>query len=144
MVEEVGKKDGRVEPDWGAVEADYLGRDLNVEQILVKHGITKQKLSAERRDRGWRARRNAPLKRSGLIERLMRLVDHQISQLEREHMGAGDKEVALVGNLTRTLERLLELKDKKPGTETGPVASDAEIREMREALITRMRELEKS
>jgi hypothetical protein len=107
--------------NWTAIKADYDNGALSVVSILKNHNITRIGLEHVAQREGWK-RRTPPkgVGRASLISRLFKVLEQQIVLLEtnmRENdMAApGDKEVVLLGNLTRNLEKLLDLEQKEKG-----------------------------
>jgi len=107
--------------DWAAVKVDYDNGKMSVAAVLDRHKITRSALEQVARQEGWR-RRSATraIGRSALISRLFRLLERQIAQFEKNAAETnmtepGDKEVALLGNLTRNLEKLIDLDVREKG-----------------------------
>ena len=53
--------------------------------------------------------------RPDLIRRLFQVLEKQITRLETDMANPGDKEVALLGTITRNLEKLIDLDQKESG-----------------------------
>ncbi|VAW23819.1 hypothetical protein MNBD_ALPHA12-1652, partial [hydrothermal vent metagenome] len=103
------------QPDWDIVQSEYANGDISVASICQKHNISFYALSKARRRLGWpsRYRRHAS-QRLDLIGRMFNVLEKQIEQIEGNEMNLTcDKEVALLGNLARTLEKLIELDAKQ-------------------------------
>lgn len=81
--------------------------------------------------------------RSALIKRLFRLLERQIAQLETNMTDPGDKEVAVLGNLTRNLEKLIEL-DLKEKSRSGKTAKRTDMDTLRQKLADRIEQLRKA
>lgn len=142
MVEEVGESQGDTAPDWEAVREDYADRHFPVAALCNKHSITSKQLHAQRRLGEWPMRYNVTLRgRTQLIKRMYALLDKQMLELERSTQVAGEKEVALLANLAKTLEKLIDLDAKKPRRERHKSANP-EMIEMRETLATRLNSIE--
>ena len=142
MVEEVGESQGVTAPDWEAVRQDYADRHFPVAALCTKHGITTKQLQAQRRFGDWPMRYNLTLSgRTQMIKRMYAQLDRQLLELERSAQVAGDKEVTLLANLAKTLEKLIDLDTKRP-KRTRRKTSSPEMVEMRDTLITRLNSLE--
>jgi hypothetical protein len=137
--------------NWIAVRADY---DLGIKKLvdlLDEHHICKTELYARIKAEGWTFRtrpRKARvsehrLTRSLLIGRLFRLLERQIAQLETNMENPGDKEVAVLGNLTRNLEKLIELDLKEKGR-SGKARNRADVEALRKKLADRIEELRRA
>jgi hypothetical protein len=55
------------------------------------------------------------LDRPELIRRLFHVLEKQITQLETDMANPGDKEVAVLGTITRNLEKLIDIDQKESG-----------------------------
>lgn len=91
-------------------------------------------------DQPARKRKRTPSRRM-LIKRIERLLEQQIEKLEQGTVEQSpEKEVALLGNLARTLEKLMDLDEKqkpmKPASKQGK-----EIEQIRKQLADRMNAL---
>lgn len=139
--------DGLSRPvDWDAVRADYVDGPLTVTAVEQKYGITRTQLYWMRDKKGWPRRNAGHASRATLIKRLMKLLEKQIAELEddmaKPDRTVSDKEVALLGNLTRNLEKLTELdrKERGPGK---PARNATEIEALRKKIVARLNELKK-
>ncbi len=136
----------RGEADWDAVRLDYVQGAMTVPEIEDKHGVTRTQLYWRRARENWPRRNAGHASRATLIKRLMKLLEKQIAELEddmaKPDRTISDKEVALLGNLTRNLEKLTELdrKERGPGK---PARNSAEIEVLRKKIAARLSELKK-
>lgn len=128
--------------DWAAVRADYEAGEITVAQICADHLVAGWMLYARRKSEGWQLRRPVfPMSRGNLVARLYRLVERQIGELEMKTDAFGDKEAAILGNLTRNLEKLSELDRKQNGAgETRRRRSDIDA--MRRKIVKRLEQLQ--
>lgn len=82
-----------------------------------------------------------PDARRQLIKRLEALLAKQVTQMELGTMDqTPDKEIALLGTLARTLEKLIEL-DEKQGQNTQKQATSNEMQRLRKRLSARIKTL---
>ncbi len=81
--------------------------------------------------------------RSALIKRLFHLLERQIAQLETNMDDFGDKEVAVLGSLTRNLEKLIEL-DLQEKSRSGKRTRRSDIDALRKKLADRIEQLKKA
>ncbi|MCB1517679.1 MAG: hypothetical protein KDJ19_08720 [Hyphomicrobiaceae bacterium] len=82
--------------------------------------------------------------RRRLILRLETLLEKQVAEMERGTLDQGpDKEIALLGTLARTLEKLIELDEKQKPAKANKT-SGTEMTELRKKLADRIRVLESS
>ncbi|HVW94190.1 MAG TPA: hypothetical protein VHB74_16485 [Devosia sp.] len=119
--------------DWDAVRADYESDEGTLDGICLKHGITRSALSYRVRNKLWTPRyRGKGLSRPQIIDRMFRLLERQIIQLEQDMKETGEKEVAVLGKLATTLEKLIEIDKAESGKQPGPAKSPAQHKEMEE------------
>lgn len=81
--------------------------------------------------------------RPALISRLFKVLEKQIQLLEENMASPGDKEVALLGTITRNLEKLIDLDRKEDGGKTDKLRS-REIDDLRQKLVARIDQLRKA
>jgi len=82
------------------------------------------------------------LDRSKLIRRLFKVLEKQITQLEANNMAnSGDKEVALLGVITRNLDKLIDL-DQKETARRPNKRRTREFNELRQKLSDRIEQLQ--
>ena len=127
--------------DWLAVRADYEARSKKVTDILQEYGIISDDLYARIECEDWRRRTktHAPTRHT-LILKLFRILERKIEQVETTMDQPLDKEVAILGNLTRNLEKLIELDDVEK-SRRGHRTKRADIDAMREKLVRRIEQL---
>ncbi len=127
--------------DWLAVRADYEGgRERgNTKQIAERHGISTKTLQNYAEDGGWRRRNiRRAVDRGAIITRMFLLLDRQLTQLGNDMKQTGEKEVAVLGKLASTLEKLIEID--QAATPPKP-AQRKDITEMRNKLAQRIAQL---
>ncbi len=132
------------QPDWETIKADYADSGLSVASICKKHNISIYILNDARRRFGWPGRyRQRTTQRQKLIGRMFGVLEKQIEQIEGNEMNLTcDKEVALLGNLARTLEKLIELDAKQLLARKPDAAQNKDMQTLREKLTARINQLE--
>lgn len=127
-----------------AVQIDYCGDALTVAQVATKHGLRGDAIYAMAKKHGWPLRRTATAKvhRPELIKRMFLLLDRQISLMEETMKSIGDKEVAVLGNLARTLEKLIEIEDAQ-APKRATKAHSKDMQDIRRKLEKRIDDLTK-
>jgi len=120
------------------VRADYEARTKKVSDILAEYDIISDDLYARIETEDWR-RRTKPHSptRQTLIVKLFRILERKIEQVEMTMDQPLDKEVAILGNLTRNLEKLIEL-DLMEKSRRGTGTKRADMDSMREKLVKRI------
>lgn len=104
------------EPDWAAIRAEYEAGATPVLDLMAKHAIQSRELYWRIENDNWaRRRQTRPATRKDLILRLYRLLERQIVELEMTMTTPNDKEAAILGTLTRNLEKLIELDTREHG-----------------------------
>jgi hypothetical protein len=133
-------------PDWAAVRAEYEagGAAGTLPEIAARHGIAPTALRARAAAEQWTRRsRTRRVNRRSIITRLFRLLDGQIAQLESQMTKTGEKEVAVLGKLASTLEKLIEIDNAEPRRAEPRVESE-EMKELRHRLAQRIAQLKRS
>ncbi|WP_293325796.1 hypothetical protein [Parvibaculum sp.] len=117
--------------DWAAVERAYADPEMSVMEIASSLGMSAQALTARAAREGWplrsgrsRAKKLASgehavagrLKQANLLTRLRRLIDREISDIEKEYEQEGapaDRERAAkrLTVLVRSLDKLTEIQN---------------------------------
>jgi hypothetical protein len=130
--------------DWDAIKAGYEDRTVRVVDLLVRHKISGTLLYGEAARRGWKLRRPSRVaSRRSLIVRMRRMLELQIAHMEMNMTGFDEKEVALLGNMARTLEKLVEL-DSKSQTKKPDRKRSREMIALRKKLADRIDQLRKA
>ena len=134
------------EPDWEAVRADYEAGHLLLSEVAHNHGTTLNRLHHRRRQDNW-TRRNSKSgrpRRRNMLDRLMALIDNQISLLERrtgeDVMSA--TEMRMIETMTRALDRIMTLETSDKKITPKRVRLDAELLNIRERLAERIAQLD--
>lgn len=134
---------GAVAPhiDWDGVRLDYESDALTTVGVCRKYGIGHDVLATHARRCKWHGEhRSNGLDRSILIRQLFGVLEKQIKHLEGVEMTTtGEKEVAVLGKLAATLEKLLEL-DGKAATKRPDAAQTKEMQAFRDKLVKRIEE----
>ena len=125
--------------DWDAIRLDYESDALTSIGICRKYGIGHDVLATHaRRSKWYGEHRSNGLDRSILIRQLFGVLETQIKHLEGVEMTTtGEKEVAVLGKLAATLEKLLEL-DSKAVNKRPDAAQTKEMQDLRNKLIKRL------
>lgn len=131
------------ELDWAAIRAEYENTKLTVETIMDKHGVSRTRLYAMAQAEEWTPRQSFDRSgRRGVIARMRRVLERQLTFMEAEMDGSSDKEVALLGNMVKTLEKLIELDAKDKQKEPSKQQS-REMAQLRQKLAARIDQLKK-
>jgi len=80
--------------------------------------------------------------RSALIARLLGALEQQITLLEEKMADPGEKEVALLGTITRNLEKLIDLDQEEKSRQPDKKRS-RELDQLRQKLTDRIEYLRK-
>jgi hypothetical protein len=126
------------EPDWIAIRVDYEARKKTITEICAEHGVGRRRLYGRVNAACW-TRRMAirPGTRRSIIGRLYRLLERQISQMETDMTDPSDKKAAILGALTRNLEKLIELDNKENG-QTDNAANRRDMQSLRKKLANQL------
>lgn len=106
---------------WQQARTDYETTTTDLNTIALALGISRYRLVAEARNRGWKLRgaRNSGSTRA-TIQRFKDLLQKRLAQLEGEigeigaevNSAANEREIRAANILVRTLEKVLELERK--------------------------------
>ena len=130
----------RPTPDWDAVRADYEGDGRTLDDICARHGISRSALSWRAKHHLWLQRnRTGNVDRPQIIKRMFRLLEMQVIQLEKTMTQTGEKEVAVLGKLASTLEKLIEIDNA--AAEAPKRTRTKEIHDLRNKLAQRIEQL---
>ena len=100
-------------PDWAAIRIDYETDPATMKALAERHGVGLWMIQYRARRDGWASRHRVPLSdRARLIGRMMTVLERHISKLEKETemKDPTEKEVALLGTMARTLDKLISLE----------------------------------
>ena len=131
----------RPEAFWEEVRVDYAGTELTVEKIREKHDLTEGEFTHARKSRGWPPRKRQPLSRKTLINRLFQLLERMILKLETNMEKAGETEAAVLGQLVRSMSKLIEI-ETATNAATTPRQSK-QMNDIRSKLVARIQELKR-
>jgi hypothetical protein len=132
-----------VEPDWPAIRAEYEDTPRTLDEICARHGITRSALSWRVKRYLWRGRnRTGAVDRPQIIKRLFVLLERQVIQLDKDMTHTGEKEVAVLGKLASTLEKLIEIDTAAAGRPRP--AQSRKMRDLREQLAQRIEQLKRA
>lgn len=130
------------EPDWAAIRTAYEAGVDSLPEISRTYGITTSAISWRARRQLWAPRyRTTTVDRPLIITRLFRLLERQIIELEKNMKETGEKEVAVLGKLVSTLEKLIDID--KAASPPKPVAQQKDIRDLRNKLAQRIAQLKR-
>lgn len=132
------------ERDWRAIRFDYEHSELTVTEIEERYDVSRPTLYAHAGREEWALRRpSRQTGRKALIHRLIVMLERQIRHLEINMSGSDEKEVTLLGNMARTLEKLIDLDRKNEGDKPDK-KRDREIDDLRQKLADRIDQLRKN
>jgi hypothetical protein len=144
--------------DLEAVRADYEGNLLTLDEVAERHGISKTTIDNRRRSEGWLSRKlKKQVSRGDIISRMFRILERQIIQLEQSmkaanqpqgeqpvaHKEVSEKEVAVLGKLVGTLEKLITIETAAVDRPK-PVAKGRDMHTLRDQLAERIEQLKRA
>ena len=151
-------------PNWSIIEIDYRGDSLTLAQIAQKHEVSLSAISKARQRKNWPKRSRLNLKntksvhkkstcntkvpsRKHLIGRMFVVLEKQIERMEKiMPENADDKEIVLLGQLVRSLEKLVELdikhRDPEKSLADSETKNSRQMQDLRTRLSQRMHQLE--
>ena len=127
-------------PNWDIVAEDYRWGRLTIPAMCRKHGIARNELLQRASKHKWKTLRDAGTDREILIGMMLGVLEQQIGHLETIEMTqTGEKEVAVLGKLATTLEKLIDIEDRsKPR-----VGAGENMQEIRNKLAQRIENLKR-
>jgi hypothetical protein len=142
---EVDETDDKPPVDWAAVRVDYEAGPAiggTTSEIAGRYHISTKTLSNRATEGGWK-RRNVrrQVDRGAIIARMFRVLDRQIIQLEQNMTETGEKEVAVLGKLASTLEKLIAIDNAAAPAREPQQRKD--IQELRNKLAERIAQLKR-
>jgi hypothetical protein len=127
---------------WDAVGRDYYDTNLPILALCTKHDLTAAEFRRARDQLGWRRRHVPKISRSVLINRMFRLLDRGIKQLEDTMTTTGHQEVMVLNHLANTLGKLIEIEGSANKRATPRQTRD--MHDIREKLVQRIEELKRA
>ena len=105
---------------WQQARTDYETTTTDLNDIAQALGISRHRLIAEARQRGWKLRGTGNSSTRATIQRFKDLLQKRLAQLEGEigeigaelSSAANEREIRAANILVRTLEKVLELERK--------------------------------
>ena len=105
---------------WQQARTDYETTTMDLNVIAQALGISRYRLIAEARQRGWKLRGTGNSSTRATIQRFKDLLQKRLAQLEGEigeigaelSSAANEREIRAANILVRTLEKVLELERK--------------------------------
>lgn len=91
------------------MRADYEDRTIKIPDVAAKYGITRWTLYVIARGEGWRLRNPRRVDQHDLTQRLLRMLERQVLQLEDAMTKEHADQSAVLGKLASTLDRLIAL-----------------------------------
>jgi hypothetical protein len=127
-------------PNWDIVAEDYYWGRITIPAICRKHGISRGELLQRAARHKWKTLRDDTTDRVILIGMMLGVLEQQIGHLETVNMTQiGDKEVAVLGKLATTLEKLIDIEDKSKA----PAGTGENMQELRNKLARRIENLKR-
>jgi hypothetical protein len=96
-------------PDWQIIRAEYEGRLFHPAMICRRHGITTAQLRYRREQEDWISLRASPPRKQDLVARMLRVLEGQIRELEKDTDMPIDKKAKVLADEVRTLDKLIEM-----------------------------------
>jgi len=136
------EQNDRVEPDWAAIRAEYESGEDAVRVIAERHGVSYSALNWRVKKGLWLQRnRTGTVDRPMIIKRMFVLLERQVVQLGENMTQTGEKEVAVLGKLASTLEKLIAIDDA--AASRPKPAQGKKMRDLRDQLAQRIEQLKR-
>lgn len=113
---------------WAAVREDYEAGVLTRNAVAAKHGVPLPEIESRARDCKWSRPNSEVTDRRILIFKLLALLERQIDQVDAMMKQDPHREISVLTNLVRDLDKLIAIEK----AETGPLLAAVEDKEMRD------------
>lgn len=124
-----------------ALKDEYEGNIVPLAELHRKYEISGWRLRRYVARYRWRQRRPQRIDRNDLLERLFRLIDVQIQQLEKSMKNAGPDPAAALTRLVNSLDKLIAMKDAETKKHSTPKRASKAMVELRTKIAARIAEL---
>jgi hypothetical protein len=126
-----------------AMRSAYEARGETNAAIAARFHMSTKTLQTMVLANGWRRRnRRHQADRTGIITRMFGILEQQVILLENSMRQAGEKEVAVLGKLASTLEKLIQIDNA--AAEKPKEASTKEMTDLRNRLAERIEQLKRA
>jgi hypothetical protein len=130
----------KLAPDWAAIRAEYERGERTLKDIGAQYGRSVSAIHDRAKRDLWTPRnRTGTVDRAFIIKRMFVLLERQVIQLGDDMKQTGEKEVAVLGKLASTLEKLIEIDDTATGR--AKPAQNRKMRSLRDQLAQRIEQL---
>lgn len=133
---------GRTWAEWESIRPQYENQGERVVDLCARLGISRSSLRQAAIAFEWRLRRPRVIDRTDVIERLFRLLDRQVRNLETDMSKAGPNEAAVLGRLVNSLDKLITIRDANTA-KRHPTRSAREMSDIKARLIARIEQLKR-
>ena len=116
------------QPDWASIRAEYEGKVFPTKVICERYGITYAQLRYQRQRHDWVSVHTRPPRKSELVTRMLRVLDQQITILERAVDEPIDKQTATLATQVKALDKLIEMGASERNVEPATRRNMADIR----------------
>lgn len=142
MTNSTSSPGGKTAPDWLSIRAEYESGEGTVQEICDRHGIEQWQINYQMKREDWPRRVPRQPKRADLIRKMTDLIDTKVTELIENPLGDIEKEAKLLGTLTQSLNKLIELEnaEHKARKETGEKTTP-DYRHLRERLARRIQKI---
>ncbi len=97
--------------EWEVIRPHYEDGPETIVRLCQQFGTSKTAIRNASIAFRWRLRSPRRIDRKDIIERLFRLLDTHILEMETSMDGKGRGEAAVLGRLVNTLDRLIDIQD---------------------------------
>ena len=129
--------------DWALIRAAYQETTEPVLALARRFGVTKSAICWRARRHGW-IMRNRPAGTSApsLVNRIYRLLEKQLVQMERAEGPMTEKDAAILVRIASAVDRLLEVEAKAPKRPPRDAARESEeMQQIRKTIARRLEQL---
>jgi len=132
---------GKTAEEWEVIRPHYEDGPESIVQLCERFKTSKSAIRNASIAFRWRLRSPRRIDRKDIIERLFRLLDTHILEMETSMQDKGRGEAAVLGRLVGTLDRLIEIQDAD--TKRRHPTASREISGIKAKLIERIEQLKR-
>ena len=122
------------------MRADYEQRILKIKDICERYGVARRRLYYIANAEGWRLRSPRRVDKHDLTQRLLRLLERQVTRLEDIMRKTPTDQAVLLGKVSATLDRLIAA-DRRTAPAPQVPAESKLMSEIRDKVAQRLSQL---
>lgn len=127
-------------PTVEAMRLDYIDRAIKIAEICSRYDVSRRRLYLIASAEGWPLRSPKRVDKHDLTQRLLRLLERQIGNLEQNMKDGTTDQSVVLGKLSATLDRLIAT-DRATAPQQRPARDSKMIEDIRRKVAERLAQL---